>query len=63
MKLLEKIRYELNDLKKDIRFYLDLDKLDLDSIPAMKAEKTIKHIPPLVQLAGKGEGGRMRMRR
>jgi len=63
MKLIEKIKYEINELKKDIRFYLDLDKPDLDDIPAMRAEGGTKFIPPLVQLSGKGKGGRIRMKR
>lgn len=63
MKLLEKIKYEINDFKEDIKFYLDLDKPYLDSIPGIKSEKKIKSIPPLVQLSNKGKGGRIRMKR
>jgi len=63
MKIINKIKYELKELKDDIIFYLDLEKPDLDKIPTMKREKDIEYIPPLVQLSGKEKGKRIIMKR
>jgi len=63
MKIINKIKHELKELKDDIIFYLDLEKPDLDKIPTMKREKDIEYIPPLVQLSGKGKRKRIIMKR
>ena len=63
MKIINKIKYELKELKNDIIFYLDLEKLDLNKIPTMKRKRDIEYILPLVQLSRRGKGKRIIMKR
>jgi len=63
MAIFSKIKYELSELKKDIRFYLDLDKPDLDDIPYMGIETDIEKTKPIIQLSNKNTGRRIVYRR
>jgi hypothetical protein len=43
--MLKSIRNYLTDLKKDITYFLDIDKSDLDDIEPMRREKEINIAP------------------
>jgi len=63
MSLINKIKYELSELKKDIRFFLDIDKPDLDDIPCMGIETNIEKSIPVTELSYKNIGMRIIYRR
>jgi len=63
MTLIDRIKYEITDFVKDIRFYLDLEKPDLDQIETLKRDENAKQTAPLVQLSSKGRGTRMYLKR
>jgi len=63
MKLIDRIKYEITDFAKDIRFYLDIEKHDIDQMETLKRDENAKRIAPLVQLSSKGRGTRMHLKR
>jgi len=63
MKLIARIKYEIIDFIKDIRFYLDLEKPDIDQMDTLKRDENAKRVAPIVQLSSKGRGNRMHLKR
>ena len=56
------IKKAMAELKKDILFFLDRQKLDLDDIEPMRQETAAKKIAPVV-IPGERNSPRMRFRR
>ena len=63
MAIFNKIKYELSELEKDIRFFLDIDKPNFNDIPCMCIETDIEKSIPVAQLSYKNIGRRIIYRR
>lgn len=61
---IQKIIYYIQDLKKDIEYFLDIEKVDIDDIEPMRypdgVEPTVN--PPFIQ-HGHKDGSRVKYRR
>ena len=65
MNILKSIKHAISELRKDIEYYLDIEKLDIDDIEPMRYPKGVKpsKIPPLIQHGSKGSSRMLFKRR
>lgn len=62
---IKSIKHAISELKKDIKYYLDIEKVDIDDIEPMRYPDGVKPpvIPPLVQHGHKGSSRMLFKRR
>lgn len=62
--IIQKLKNGISELKKDIEYYLDIEKVDIDDIEPMRYPEGVKPpvIPPFVQ-PGHKDGSRLKYRR